>query len=147
VLSLLDILRRLGASRQALVTPYTTDVQQRIIANYQAAGVACPDERHSGLSDNFSFATVPRSDLRDMAEAVAGTRPDAITILCTNLDGASLAPEIEARHDLLVLDSVSVTLWGCLTEIGVRPDRIAGWGKIFTDPRLNPPPGIGSGAV
>ncbi len=138
VLSLLDILTRLGARQQALVTPYTSDVQQRIITNYTAAGFACPAERHSGLSDNFSFATVPKSDLLDMAEAVAGAKPDAITILCTNLDGASLAPEIEAKHDLIVLDSVSVTLWGCLMEIGIRPDSLRGWGRIFTDPRLNP---------
>jgi maleate isomerase len=138
VLSLLDILTRLGAKQQALVTPYTRDVQQRIIANYASAGFACPAERHSGLSDNFSFARVPKSELREMAEAVAVAKPDAITILCTNLDGASLAPEIEVEHDILVLDSVAVTLWGCLMEVGVRPDSVTGWGRIFTDPRLNP---------
>jgi maleate isomerase len=138
VLSLLDILARLGATRQALVSPYTADVQDRIIATYAAAGIACPAERHLGIADNFTFSTVSEAEIRAMIAEVLLANPDVITILCTNMNGAGLAPEIEAGRDAIVLDSVSVTLWGCLMEIGLRPDSITGWGRIFTDPRLNP---------
>lgn len=138
ILSLLDILARLGATRQGLVTPYTSDVQEKIVATYSAAGFSCPAERHLGISDNFTFGTVPQSAIQSMIAEVAAANPDVITILCTNMDGASLAPEFEARSAAVVLDSVAVTLWGCLIEAGLRPDCIKGWGRIFTDPRLNP---------
>lgn len=138
ILSLLDILARLGATRQGLVTPYTPDVQARIGATYAAAGITCPAERHLGIADNFTFATVPQATIRSMIAEVAAAKPDAVTILCTNMNGASLAPAFEAEGAPIILDSVAVTLWGCLIEAGLRPDCITGWGRIFTDPRLNP---------
>lgn len=138
VLSLVEILGRLGITRQALVSPYTDDVQARIIATYAAGGIACPAERHLGIRDNFSFGTVPQAVIREMITEVVATGPEAITILCTNMNGAGLAAECEAKGMPIILDSVSVTLWGCLMALGIRPDRISGWGRIFTDPRLNP---------
>ena len=138
VLSLLDILARLGVTQQALVTPYTRDVQDRIIATYSAAGISCPAERHLGIADNFTFGTVSEAEIRAMIAEVLLANPEVVTILCTNMNGADLAPEIEAGRDVIVLDSVSVTLWGCLMEAGLRPDSIPDWGRIFTDPRLNP---------
>lgn len=138
ILSLVAILRRLGAQSQALVSPYTEDVQQRIIATYAAAGFACPVERHLGIRDNFAFGTVPPATIAGMITECLAARPDAITVLCTNMDGAALAPQLEPASGTMILDSVSVTLWGCLMAIGIRPDSLTGWGRIFTDPRLQP---------
>jgi maleate isomerase len=138
VLSLLDLLARLRATKQALVSPYTADVQAKIISTYAAAGITCPAERHLGIADNFTFGTVTEAEIRAMMTEVLASGPEVITILCTNMNGAGLAPEFEAGNDVVVLDSVAVTLWGCLIEAGIRPDVIKGWGRIFTDPRLNP---------
>ncbi len=138
ILSLVEILRRIGATSQALVSPYTPDVQARIIDTYQAAGFACPAERHLGIRDNFSFGTVPEATIGGMIAACLAARPDAVTILCTNMDGARVAAAMETADGPMILDSVAVTLWGCLMSAGVRPEVIQGWGRIFSDPRLNP---------
>lgn len=69
-----------------------------------------------------------------MIAACAAVSPDAITILCTNMKGAKAAAEHATGP--MVLDSVAVTLWGCLMAIGVRPVGIRGYGRIFSDPRL-----------
>jgi maleate isomerase len=138
VLSLLDILDRMGARSQALVTPYTGDVQARIVSTYAARGIACPTERHLGIRDNFAFGTVTEADIRRMIADCVAARPDAVTILCTNMNGARAAAELETPTGPMLLDSVAVTLWGCLVAIGVRPDSIPGWGRIFADSRLNP---------
>lgn len=138
ILSLVDILSRIGASTQALVSPYTDDVQDRIIATYAAQGFACPAERHLGIRDNFSFGTVTEEAIGAMIGDCLKARPDAVTVLCTNMAGARVAAELEPAIGPMVLDSVAVTLWGCLTAIGVRPDSIRGYGRIFSDPRLNP---------
>ena len=137
ILSLLDILKRLGARTQSIVSPYTDDVQQKAIAHYKAAGFHCPSERHLGIRDNFAFGTVTPEAIMAMIEEVALAGPETITVLCTNMAGARLASAVEARFDTILLDTVSVTLWGCLKALGVPPDSIQGWGRIFTDHRLN----------
>ncbi len=138
VLSLLEILRRLSAGTQALVTPYTADVQERIVATYGGNGIACPAERHLGIRDNFTFGTVSEAEIRRMIGECLAARPDVVTILCTNMNGARTAAGMEDPDGPLLLDSVAVTLWGCLMAAGLRPDMIRGWGRIFTDARLNP---------
>jgi maleate isomerase len=139
ILALIDILKRLDARKQALVSPYTGDVQARIIETYAAHGILCPVERHLGIRDNFSFGTVSEATILAMIEDCLIEAPDVVTILCTNMQGARLAPRVEQANGPVILDSVAVTLWGCLMELGLRPEMIEGWGRIFTDPRLNPP--------
>ena len=138
ILSLVEILRRLDARSQGLVTPYTGDVQAKIMATFAAQGLTCPAERHLDLRDNFSFGMVSQTTIREMIADVAASGVDAVTILCTNLNGARAAAELETPGGPILLDSVAVTLWGCLTTIGVRPDRICDRGRVFSDPRLNP---------
>lgn len=138
ILSLVDILTRIGATSQALVSPYTSDVQETIIATYAALGFACPAERHLGIRDNFSFGTVDEATIGRMIADCLPAAPDAITILCTNMIGARVAADMETPDGPMMLDSVAVTLWGCLTAMGLRPDLITGQGRLFTDPRLNP---------
>jgi maleate isomerase len=138
VLSLIDILKRIGATSQALVTPYTEDVQRKIIETYAAHGVSCPVDRHLGIRDNFTFGTVDEPTIGAMIRDCLAVSPDAITILCTNMIGARVAAELEPAGGTMLLDSVAVTLWGCLMAIGERPDRITNFGRIFRDPRLNP---------
>ena len=71
VLAFRDAFRVLGAHRIGLVTPYTRDVQDRIMTNWEAAGFPCSAERGLGLRDNFSFAEVPEAGIADMVRAVA----------------------------------------------------------------------------
>ena len=136
VLALGDIQMRLGARTQALVTPYTDDVQAAIIDTFARAGVTCPVERHLSLRDNFSFGTVDENTLRPMIAACLAGHPDVVTIFCTNLNGARLAAEMEPATGPLILDSVAITLWGALMAIGEAPNQIAGFGRLFSDPRL-----------
>ena len=136
ILSLLEILERLEAKTQSLVTPYTADVQDGIIASFAGRGIACPGEQHLGIRDNFTFGTVEEADILGMIRACLADRPDAVTILCTNMNGARAAASLDDQPGPMILDSVAVTLWGCLKAIGVRPDYIVGWGRIFGDARL-----------
>ncbi len=48
VLALNEIFRLAGVKRFGLVTPYTEDVQARIVANHARAGFECAAERHLG---------------------------------------------------------------------------------------------------
>lgn len=132
ILDLNRLLKLFGVARIGLVTPYTADVQDRIIANYASIGVETVAERHSGRSDNFSFAEVTEDEIATMCREVAAAKPDVIVILCTNMRGPLIAPELERELGLPILDSVAFTLWGCLKETGVSMSALTGYGKMFT---------------
>lgn len=135
ILSLNRLLDAMNVKRLGLVTPYTDDVQQKIIANYAAIGVETVAERHSGRSDNFSFAEVSEAEIAAMCREVAKAKPDAIAIVCTNMRGPLIAPELEKELGIPVLDSVAFTLWGCLMETGVDTQKLGQFGRMFALPQ------------
>jgi maleate isomerase len=136
VLAYRDLLRRLGNARIGLVTPYTADVQERIMANWRSQGLNCVAERHLSLADNFSFAEVPEAEVARLCEEVVREGGDAVVVLCTNMRGAGVAQRLERKLGVGIFDSIAVTLWACLVAAGVDPSIVRGWGGLFADPRL-----------
>lgn len=131
VLALNELLALRGITTLGLVTPYTTDVQQRIVANYRALGIEVVAERHLGIRVNHDFALVPPAQLEAAMHEVAAHRPGAITTFCTNLHAAPLADGFEAATGIPLLDTVSTTVWGMLRAAGGQPAGIGGWGQLF----------------
>jgi maleate isomerase len=135
VLGFRELLRARQVRRVGLVTPYRGDVQARIAQVWGAAGFDCSAERHCGLQDNFSFAEVPPDTIADMVREVAREGCDAVAIVCTNMDGASLAPALEAELGVPVYDSIAVTLWTSFAATGLDPAMLAPWGSLFSGER------------
>jgi maleate isomerase len=131
VLALNELLALRGLRRIALVTPYTEDVQRRIVANYAARGIEVVAERHLGIRTNHAFADVDPARLRGLIDEVAAARPQAITTFCTNLRAAPLAVEVERTLGIPLLDTVSTTVWGMLRSAGANPAQVQGWGGLF----------------
>ena len=131
VLALHELLALQGVTRLALVTPYTADVQQRIVDNYRTIGIEVVAERHLGISVNHDFALVEPEHLLALMREVAAARPQAITTFCTNLRAAALAERVEAELDIPLLDTVSTTVWGQLRAAGADPSQVRGWGRLF----------------
>lgn len=131
VLALNELLALRQVRRLALVTPYTGDVQRRIIDNYGSLGIEVVAERHLGIRVNHDFAGVTPSTLRELMDEVAQARPQAITTFCTNLRAAPLAAEIERAHRIPLLDTVSTTVWGMVRAAGGSSAAITGWGELF----------------
>lgn len=135
VLSLVDAFRWSGVKSYGLVTPYTHDVQDRIIATFRNEGFDCVAERHCGLSDNFSFSLVPTDRLTAMVREVAQAAPEAIAILCTNLRGATLAETLEKEIGIPIYDSVATGIWGAMRLAEIDPGVIRTWGRLFREVR------------
>jgi maleate isomerase len=135
VLALNELLKIARVERLGLVTPYTQDVQQRIVENYAREGIAVVAERHLRISVNHDFALVEPDTLLDlMREVSLGTdhaRPQAISTYCTNLRAAPLAERVESELGIPLLDTVSTTVWGALRAVGADPAQIKGWGSLF----------------
>jgi maleate isomerase len=131
VLALNELLARRGVRRLGLVTPYTADVQERIVRNYARLGIEVVAERHLGISVNHEFALVAPPRLRELIAEVAAASPEAISTFCTNLRAAPLAADIERTLKVPLLDTVGTTVWGLLRAAGASPEAVEGWGEMF----------------
>jgi maleate isomerase len=131
VLALNELLKLRKLERLALVTPYTADVQRRIVDNYRTIGIEVVAERHEDIRVNHDFALVEPERLRTLMREVAQARPQAITTFCTNLRAAPLAAAVEAELDIPLLDTVSTTVWGLLRAADADPSAVQGWGRLF----------------
>lgn len=133
VLALNEIFKLTGVKKFGLVTPYTDDVQSAIIANYAKSGFVCVGERHLQRRDNFSFSEATDDEIRDMTREVAKSRPQAISIFCTNLRGAPLVEELEKETGIPIYDTISTVLWKSLRQCGIDPKQVKGWGRLFRE--------------
>lgn len=131
MLALNEILEKTGVTKLGYVTPYLDDVQRKILANYAGIGVSCQSERHLGLQDNFSFSEVTAEQLESMTIDVAQAKPEAITIICTNLRAAPLVDKFERATGLPIYDTIATVMWRSLIMSGVDPKRVTGWGSLF----------------
>ena len=131
MLAMNEVLAMAGVRRFGLVTPYTDDVQTRIVTNYATLGIAADAERHLNIRDNFAFAEVPQSTLADMIRTVAAQKPDAIGVICTNLRAAPMVAALEAETGIAIYDSIATAVWQSLRVTGIDPRRIVGWGRLF----------------
>ncbi len=135
-LSMLDALHRLAVRRIALITPYDEAYQQKCVRAFAAQSFDCVAERHSGLSDNFSYGEISGPEIAAMTRAALADAPaDAVVYFCTNFAGAPVAAEIEAETGVTVLDSTATGIWGALGAAGFDPAVIKGWGRVFALPR------------
>jgi maleate isomerase len=133
VLALAEIFRLTGVERYGLVTPYLDEIQEKIIPNFRKEGFACVAERHLNDKGNFSFSEVSAEALGGMVREVARAKPQAITILCTNLKGAPLVERLEQETGIPIYDSVATAIWSSLRLAKADLRRVKGWGRLFRE--------------
>jgi maleate isomerase len=137
VLAFREIFQRTAAKRIGLVTPYTDDVQAKIVETWKSAGMFCSAERHSGLRDNFSFATVDEQAMSEMIRAVIAGGCDAVAVVCTNMRAAPLTSALEKELGIPIYDSIAAVVWKSLLLAGVDPRRVNAWGNLFQNECLS----------
>ena len=100
-----------GARKIGLVTPYVESLESQIIENYRQIGIDTVSSERLDITENTAYADVPVETIADMVRETASAspdRPDAVVIMCTNLAGASIAPDLSTEIGCPVLDSVRV---------------------------------------
>jgi maleate isomerase len=131
VLAIEALFRTTRVRRFGLVSPYIDDIQQRIVANFAREGYECVADERLGISVNFDFSETTPAQLERMIRSVARARPDAITVMCTNLGAAPLVERLEAELGIPIYDSIATALWASLRTAGVDPARVTGYGQLF----------------
>ena len=132
ILALNELLALKQIKRLGIVSPYTEDVQQKIVRQYASAKIEVVGEVHHDISVNYDFALVEPDTIEKDLHTVSQAQPEAIVTYCTNLRAAQLADRFEQKSPIVLLDTVSTTVWGALRKVGVDPSEIKGWGKVFS---------------
>lgn len=131
-LDILEILRRLGATKIALVSQGMASRAQRIAERFSEQGFPAVAARDLGITSNLEGAKVSPGTL---SEAVRGcvteAAPDAVLIWGTNMPGLPVVSALEAELGVTVIDSCSVGIWGCLAALGLPGTPLAAHGRIF----------------
>jgi len=135
VLALNEVFTRTGVRRFGLVTPYLDEIQERIVANYGRSGFECVSEEHYRDRGNFSFSEFTEDQIAQSIRNVAAAKPEAITVFCTNMRGASVAAELERELGIPIYDTVATAVWKALLLVGADPARVSGWGRLFSEIR------------
>lgn len=131
VLAINELIDELAARRIAFVTPYVDAVQARITAQYREAGYDCIAERHTGEHVNYAFAEIADDVITRLIRDVGAAAPDAIIVMCTNMNAAPLVHALEQEVGVPVIDSLAAYVWKALRLCDVDTRRITGWGRIF----------------
>jgi maleate isomerase len=131
VLTLEAVLRAGGVGTIGLVSPHTDAYQAKMVTALGKRGFSCVAERHAGLSDNFSYCSVPDADIVRMIRAVATAKPAAIVTFCTNFPAAHLVAPMEQELGIPIYDTVSICVWDALGRIGIDTARGTRWGSLF----------------
>ena len=141
ILGLDALLRAMRIGRLGLVTPYSAEVQERIVANYRALGIEVVAERHLATTDNFAFGEVGEARIAELCREVATVTdpPEAVAVVCTNMRGPLVAPDLERELGVPILDSVAFTLWAVLASAGVDTTALARFGRLCAPIGYIPP--------
>lgn len=135
VLAIDEIFRATGVRRFGMVSPYIEEIVDAIRANFAREGYELVTDRHHGIKVNFDFSEIEPETIAAMTREVAEARPDAIVVLCTNMDGASLTERLERETGIPVYDSIATAMWASLRVAGVDPSLLQGWGRLFREVR------------
>jgi len=128
-LALLRAIAASGVQSIGLLTPYAEAPQRRLVERLNAEGVPVVSERHLGMTDNLSYASVAYDTILAQARSLAAGKPDVLLAWCTNCPAAPLAAEIEAETGIPLWDATMLGLLGGLAAAGVL-ERPKGWGSL-----------------
>ncbi|KWX20797.1 Asp/Glu racemase [Mycolicibacterium wolinskyi] len=129
-LAILQSCHDFGVTALACATPYTGDVVDAIVQEYARHGVSIVSRAEWELTDNFSFADKTAEAVAGLLLEASSPEAQAIALICTNVDGTTVAAKAEKQIGIPVIDSIAATLWWAL-EVAGADARIPGAGMLL----------------
>jgi len=124
-------LKRLGASRIALLTPYVDEVNQRFRAFIEARGLSVPVMGSFNHDDDDEVARISQDSIKAAVRDLAREpNVDGVFVSCTSLRVVDIVEELEQEVGKPVTSSNHALAWHCLRLAGVD-DLLPGLGRLF----------------
>lgn len=126
----IEAFRALGSKRVAIVTPYTADVTEPIVAHFRDAGLDVSAVGSFLEPSDLVVARITESSIAaGVREIAAGGECDAVFVSCTSLRVMGIAPKLEAEIGMPVVSSNIALFWHLLRLAGVN-DTLDGFGAL-----------------
>ena len=111
-------IRRAGARRVGIVTPYVTEINERIAASVEAGGVEVACITGLGITENFEIARVtPERIIEFATEVLGGLDIELAFVSCTNLRAMEARLDLSARLGLPVVTSNQAVLAATIKRV------------------------------
>lgn len=128
--SILAALRVLGATRVAMASPYTEEIDRAEHLFFEAAGIEVASSACLGIAGGFELAAPTPDEIRELALRAWTPGADALLITCLNLWSHTVIERLESELGVPVITSTQATFWKALRMAGIE-DRIAGYGRLL----------------
>lgn len=125
-------LKAVGATKVAIGTAYTQDIDALEREYFEARGFSLTDLQGLGLMTDVEMNQVSPGYLREFALSLDRRGADAIFLSCGALRSLEIVAELEALTGLPVICSNQASFWHCLRLTGIN-DRLAGFGRLFQE--------------
>ncbi|QEX22539.1 Asp/Glu racemase [Hypericibacter adhaerens] len=124
-------MKKLGARRIALLTPYIEAVNQRFRGYIEGRGLEVTVMGSFNHENDNEVARISTASIRDaMIELAQEPTVDGIFVSCTSLRVADIVEEVEQKIGKPVTSSNLALAWHCLRLAGIE-DRLPGYGQLF----------------
>jgi len=124
-------LKKLGAKRIALLTPYIEEVNQMLRRFVEARGIDVPVMGSFNHENDLEVARISQDSIKQaVRQLVKADKIDAVFVSCTSLRLATIAEELEREVGVPVTSSNHAMAWHCLRLAGYG-EPVPGFGKLF----------------
>ncbi|EEE35007.1 Asp/Glu racemase [Rhodobacteraceae bacterium KLH11] len=128
-------LKAVGAQRIVVATPYLDEVNDHVLNFLKDAGFEVLDLQGLNLTYDREMIRVDPQFLKEFVVSLDRPDADAVFVCCGALRTLDVVDEIEKQLGKPVVVSNQAMMWDCLRLAGIE-DRIEGYGKLMTLPRL-----------
>lgn len=132
--AVLGALKKLGASKIALASPYVEKSNADIIAFFARHGVEVVASEGLGLNASPEiFKQTARQTAQavfDLCKRVAVPKAEAIFVACTDLPSLDMVVPFEREHKIPIVSGIQACYWGAMTALGIH-ERRTGYGRLL----------------
>ena len=127
----IDGLKKLGAKRIALLTPYVEEVNQMLRRVVEARGIAVPVMGSFNHENDNEVACISQDSIKDAVRDLAREPSvDGVFVSCTSLRVADIVEGLENELGKPVTSSNHALAWHCLRLAGYG-EPVPGFGRLF----------------
>ncbi|KAK5127132.1 hypothetical protein LTR85_008492 [Meristemomyces frigidus] len=135
-LATVEALELCKAKTVGIAVPYSQALTDRVAEFFTGLGygISSSARLEPVPASNAEIAKSSAGDMREVITNAAGaeTRAHAVVVGCTNWPAAGLVEELEKALDVVVVDSIVVTVWSGLRMAGYS-GAVSGWGKLVAE--------------
>ncbi len=122
--------KAMGAKSLALITPYTSDINEMFRGFLEARGVHVPVMATFNNPDDAEVARISRASIRNAILEVGRAEVDAVFVSCSSLHVSPVIEECEAALGKPVMSSDQAMAWHSMRLAGLD-DHVPGFGRLL----------------